>query len=126
MIAGLGLAVSFQMIFHGMVNQFRDVFVTFGKENFAGVIRFMSVVTISGTVVIALVNMTPLAHWYLSIAQGAEGEALQVAKECLWVLILLPAVLMLRNYYHGLSLINRKTKGMALGGVFRNGSTSIP
>lgn len=122
MIAGLGLAVTFQMIFHGIINQFRDVFVTFGKEDFHGVVRFMSIVTVFGTVIILTLNMTPLAHWYLSIVQGAEGETLQVAMECIWVLTLLPAVLVVRNYYHGLSLINRKTKGMAVGGLLRNGS----
>jgi len=122
MVAGLCLALSFQMIFHGMVNQFRDVFVTFGKEDFSGVIRFMGFVTVCGIAGIAFVNATPLGEWYLSVVQSAEGETLEVAKQCMWVLVLMPLALMLRNYYHGLSLVHRKTRGMAFGGIIRNGS----
>jgi len=119
-VAAVNLAFSLSMLFQGSVNQFRNLFVTFGKGDPAGVRRFMIRVTAAITVLMLVVIVTPLASFFLGRLQGASGDTLRMARQGLWVLLLVPVVIGWRNYYHGLAMVQRRTLAMAAGSVCRN------
>jgi hypothetical protein len=118
-IAALRVGFDFGMIFHAPLNQFRNLFVTFGDKDLSGVRTFMARTMIVLSVLMVLVVMTPVHLWILRGLLGIEGELLTMASEVITVLCLVPLVITLRNYFHGLHLIHRRTRGMAAGGVLR-------
>lgn len=119
-IAALRVTFDFAMIFHSPVNQFRNLFVTFGQSDLAGLRRFMIRVLIGLTVIMALIAGSPVSDLFFHKLLGIEGQVLEMAQKVLWVLCLVPLVVGVRNYFHGLSLIRRRTRGMAIGAVCRN------
>ena len=56
---------------------------------------------------------------------GIEGEVLRMTQGVILVLCLLPVVVNVRNYYHGIALIQRTTGRMGAGAVFRNLATYL-
>jgi hypothetical protein len=122
-LAAMRVGFDFAMIFHNLLNQFRHVFATFGKEDLVGVRRFM--IRVTGVVVILMVavSWTPVSEWILRVLIGVEGEVLVRSRQVLMVMCLLPVMLSWRNYYHGLAMINRQTGPMGLGAVMRNLAT---
>jgi preprotein translocase subunit SecG len=120
MVAGVSLAWSFNVIFQGAVNQFRDVFITFGRRDLNGVRTFMAVATAVLTCIMLLVVATPLGTLFLSYLQGATGETLRIARQAMWVLVFVPPIIAWRNYYHGLTMLHRRTHGMTAGSFMRN------
>jgi hypothetical protein len=119
-IAAMRVGFDFAMIFHNLLNQFRHLFVTFGQEDLPGVRRFMTrvtVVVVSGMVVVV---MTPLSYLLLYHVIGVRGEVLTMSRQVLMVLCLLPAVVTLRNYFHGIAMVKRETGPMGAGAVARN------
>ncbi len=124
-VATLRISFTFAMIFHFSMNQFRHLFITFGREHFPTIRRFMIRVLAIVTVVMILVVATPLSTILLRDILGVEGEVLRMADESLWILCLIPLVVTLRNYFHSLSLVNRRTGPMALGAILRNVSIFV-
>jgi len=119
-VAGLALAFGFAMIFHAPVNQFRHLFATFGREDLPGVRRFLTRVMWALVAALVAVNVTPLGWLAFRYALNARGELLNTAVSAFAPLCLIPVVVTLRNYYHGLALVRRRTRGMGAGGVTRN------
>jgi progressive ankylosis protein len=122
-IASMRVGFDFAMIFHNALNQFRHLFVTFGEQDLPGVRRFMirvSVVVVSGMVV---VSATPVSRFVLQDLVGVEGEMLRMTRQIVLVMCLLPIVVNVRNYFHGLALIRRTTGRMGAGAVMRNVAT---
>lgn len=122
LIAALSLAFSVGMVFQITVNQVRHLMVRYGRDDPAGVRRFILRLAGVVTLIMALVLATPLARLFLVHAQGAQGATLDMALDCLWALVLVPSVIAWRNYYHGLALVHRRTASMVIGGLARNGS----
>jgi hypothetical protein len=120
MVAAVSLAFSFNMIFQASVNQFRNLLVTFGHEDLAGVRRFMRRTALALTGIMVFAAAGPLSVWFLRDLQGASGELLRMARQCLWPLCLAPLVVTWRNYNHGLTMVRRRTWSMAAGGIGRN------
>ncbi|MGJ3244329.1 MAG: MATE family efflux transporter [Opitutales bacterium] len=118
-IAALTLAFTFAMLFQGIVNQFRNVSVTFDDDP-VGVKRFMVHATALLTGVMALMVATPVDTVFLRIVQQADGRVLTYALDTLWVLLLVPVTVAWRNWYHGRAMIERKTAIMGFAAVFRN------
>ncbi len=125
MVAGVSLAFAFGMLFHGSVNQFRHLFVTFGEEDRRGVRRFMARVTLVITGLMLVAVASPAARLFFRYLQGATGETLRVAVQAVWPLCLAPAAIGFRNYFHGMAMVHRRTGGMAAGGLVRNGSAAL-
>lgn len=124
-IAAMRVGFDFAMIFHNALNQFRHLFVTFGEQDLAGVRRFMvrvSVVVVGSMVVVAA---TPVSRIVLEDLVGVKGEILEMTCEVVLVMCLLPIVVNVRNYYHGLALIRRTTGRMGAGAIFRNVATYL-
>jgi hypothetical protein len=119
-VAAVSLAWSFNVIFQSAANQFRDFFITFGRRDLAGVRRFMARTTVVLTCLMLFVVATPLGTLFLRYLQGATGETLRMAREAMWVLVFVPPIIAWRNYFHGLTLIHRRTGGMTAGSFMRN------
>jgi hypothetical protein len=119
-VAAVSLAFSFNMMFQAAINQFRNVFVTFGHEDAAGTLRFMRRVAFGLTLVMIVAASTRLSEWFFRDLQGASGDLLRMARQALWPLCLAPLVVTWRNYNHGLTMVRRRTWSMAAGGIGRN------
>ena len=118
-IAALRVAFDFSHVFQQAANQFRHFFVTFGLEQLAAKRRFMALVCAGITGIMLAVVLTPLSDWLLGRLLGVRGVVLTHAVEAVLVLCLMPAVIVVRNYYHGLLMVRRRTTGMAVGGALR-------
>jgi hypothetical protein len=122
-IAAMRVGFDFGLIFHNLLNQFRHLFVTFGKTDLAGVRRFMARVTFGVVAVMLVVVLSPLSHVVLRDWIGVEGRVLVMSRQVLMVMCLLPVLVAVRNYFHGLAMIDRKTGPMGAGAVVRNLAT---
>ena len=118
-VAALRVAFDLGMIFHAPLNQFRNLFTTFGDGDLAGKRRFMGRITLGLTVAMVLVAFTPLGRLAMQGLMDLRGEVLDFACQVLMVLCATPLVISIRNYFHGHLLTRRRTGGMAAGGVAR-------
>jgi len=118
MRVGFDVATLFQMT----ANQFRHFFVTFGDTNLREKRLFMFLVGSGITAVMLIIALTPLSTFLLSDLIGVKGKVLLQAREVLMMMCVLPALLLWRNYYHGLLMVARKTNGMAMGSMSRVGA----
>jgi hypothetical protein len=118
-IAAMRVGFDFSFIFQSAANQFRHFFVTFGDDDLRAKQFFMFLVASGLTVMMLLVAATPLSHFVLSDLIGVTGEVLSKSVDVVLVMCLLPGIIILRNYFHGLLMHHRKTGGMALGGMLR-------
>ncbi len=119
-VAALSLAFTFNMIFQSAINQFRNVFVTFGRRDPDGVRAFMIRCTAVVAGLMLLSVATPLAGLFLRHLQGASGPTLRMARQAVWVLVLVPLATAWRNYFHGLAMVHRRTWVMFAGALMRN------
>ncbi len=122
LIAALRVAFDLSLIFCNPVNQFRHLFVTFGLGDLEGLRRFLRITltVLVGTMLIMAV--TPIHSFVLHQLLGVEGDTLATASNAFLVLCLVPVAMGLRNYFHGLSLVNRTTGRMGFGSLVRIGT----
>ncbi len=118
-IAALRVGFDFSTMFQQAANQFRHFFVTFGLDDLPGKRRFMAVVCIGITLIMLLVAATPLSEWVLTRALGIDDVVKSQSVDVILIMCALPALIIFRNYYHGLLLVQRRTLGMATGGILR-------
>ncbi|MFC1664411.1 hypothetical protein ACFL17_02120, partial [Pseudomonadota bacterium] len=104
-IAALRVGFDFAMMFHNPLNQLRHFIVTYGRGDLKSVRQFMFTVMVVMSGVMLLVAATPLSEWMIRDLLGVRGAALPMAHQVLWVMCLVPFVVTLRNYFHGLALI---------------------
>jgi Na+-driven multidrug efflux pump len=118
-IAAMRVGFDFSFIFQSAANQFRHFFVTFGDDDIHIKQLFMFLIAMGLTLLMLLVAATPLSHFVLSDLIGVKAEVLAMSVEVILVMCLLPSIIILRNYFHGLLMHHRKTAGMAMGGILR-------
>jgi hypothetical protein len=118
-IAALRVGFDLASLFQMTANQFRHFFVTFGAGELPSKRLFMLLIGAGIIGVMLLVVATPVSRFLLADLIGIEGRVLAFAREVLLLMSLLPALILWRNYYHGLLMVARKTSGMALGGIIR-------
>ncbi len=119
-IAVLRIVFDFTMIFYNVLNQFRHLFVTFGAEDREGVRNFMLRVFTVVLIVMLIVCLSPIHAWILYYLLGIKDLGhIQMAQEAMLVLCAIPVFLTLRNYYHGLAMLQRKTGSMGISGILR-------
>ena len=104
------------------MNQFRHLFVTFGREQLPEMRRFMVRVLAAVVLIMVLIIATPISTVVFQDMLGVTDEVLVMVRETLWVLCAIPVIVTLRNYFHSLSLIDRRTGSMAVAAVARNTS----
>ena len=118
-IAALRIAFDFSMMFQQAANQFRHFFVTFGLDDLPTKRRFMALVGVGITLMMAAVALTPLSEWVLEELMGIPRAVLLRSVDVILVMCLLPTIILVRNYYHGHLMVWRRTGGMAVGGILR-------
>lgn len=118
-IAAMRIAFDFSMLFQQAANQFRHFFVTFGLNDLPGKRRFMAVIGTAITAIMLLFALTPLSAWLWQDLMGIPAEARALAQQVFLIMCLMPAIIIVRNYYHGWLMVERRTAGMALGSVLR-------
>jgi hypothetical protein len=118
-IAALRVGFDFSTMFQQAANQFRHFFVTFGLDDLPGKRRFMAVICAGITLIMLTVALTPASNWVLTRALGIDADVKQRSVEVILIMCALPSLIIFRNYFHGLLLVQRRTGGMATGGVLR-------
>ena len=118
-IAALRIAFDFTFFFQQAANQFRHFFVTFGLDAMAEKRRFMFRVALGLTLAMAGTAFTPLGPLLIAQGIGAEPEVTDRALAALQVMTLLPLLIIIRNLFHGILMVEERTGGMALGSVLR-------
>lgn len=118
-IAAMRIAFDFSMLFQQAANQFRHFFVTFGLDDLPGKRRFMVVICIGITVIMLLFALTPLSSFIWQDLMGIPDDVRMLALDVILIMCLMPTVIIFRNYYHGRLMVERRTTGMAVGGVLR-------
>lgn len=118
-IAALRVSMDFLMLFQVVVNQFRHFFAAFGIDQLATKRRFMSIVALVLTAVMGGVLLTPLSRLFFVGALGLEPALYSSARLMGILLLVVPGILMIRNYYHGILIVRRRTAAMALGSLAR-------
>lgn len=120
-LAALRVAFDFSMLFLTALNGFRAVFVTFGRDDPEGVRRFLVRIMLVVGIGMAAFSVSPLSTFVFGGLMGLEGEVLHGARQALMALCLIPWAMALRNYYHGLAMVNRTTGRMGAGAFMRVG-----
>jgi hypothetical protein len=118
-IAAMRVGFDFSFIFQSAANQFRHFFVTFGDDRIHEKQLFMMMIATGLTAVMLLIAATPLSQLVLSGLIGVTGEVLERSIDVVLVMCFIPAIIILRNYFHGMLMHHRKTGGMAMGGILR-------
>ncbi|MFW6153934.1 MAG: hypothetical protein ACOC95_01840 [Planctomycetota bacterium] len=118
-VAALKVASDLTMVFQASVNQSRHLFVTFGRSHLHDLGRFMIKVWAGVTVLMLLVVATPLSEVVFRDALGLEPRVVPLARETAGVLCLLPLMVTVRNWFHGLAMTGKSTLSMAAGAASR-------
>ncbi|MAL94149.1 MAG: hypothetical protein CME40_03585 [Haliea sp.] len=118
-IAALRVGFDFAFLFQQAANQFRHFFVSFGLDDLAGKRRFMRRVALGLTLIMLAVALSPLGDWLLRRGLGIQGEVLQRAMDILLLMTLMPGIIILRNYFHGMLIARERTGGMAWASLSR-------
>ena len=113
------LRFDFTFFFQQAANQFRHFFVTFGLDAMAEKRRFMVRVALGLTLAMAGTAFTPLGSLLIAQGIGAEPGVTHRALAALQVMTLLPLLIIVRNLFHGILMVEERTGGMALGSVLR-------
>jgi hypothetical protein len=109
----------FSFFFQRAANHFRHFFVTFVDDRIHEKQLFMMMIATGLTAVMLLIAATPLSQLVLSGLIGVTGEVLERSIDVVLVMCFIPAIIILRNYFHGMLMHHRKTGGMAMGGILR-------
>jgi len=118
-IAALRVAFDFSMLFQQAANQFRHFFVTFGLDDLPGKQRFMALVGAGLTGIMLIFALTPLQTWIWRDLMRIPDDVRVLAVQVFLIMCAMPAVIIVRNYFHGRLMVERRTAGMALGSVLR-------
>ncbi len=119
-IAAMRVAMDFMLLYQSVVNQFRHFFATFSVEDLGEKRWFMAMVAGGMIGAMALVLLiTPLSDAFFEDALGLDEGLYAAAHHMCLMLLVVPGVLMIRNYYHGILLARRLTSSMATGSAAR-------
>jgi len=118
-IAAMRVAFDFSMMFQQAANQFRHFFVTFGLDDLPGKRRFMALVCVGITAIMLIFAATPLSNLLWQDLMAIPDDVRILALDVMFIMCFLPTAIIVRNYFHGRLLVERRTAGMAVGGVLR-------
>lgn len=121
-LAALAVAFGFAMIFQMMINQLRNVYVTFALERPSETRAFAVQLIVGLTVLMLFVGVSPVGGWFFEHMQGLTGRPLDWALQNYYGLCAVPLIVGLRNHFHGLAMANRRTTIMGAASILRNAS----
>jgi hypothetical protein len=117
--AGMRVSMDFLMLYQAIVNQFRHFFAAFGLGDLARKRRFMALVAAALTLAMGVVLATPLSELFFVELLGLHAALYAAAWHMSVLLLVVPGVLMVRNYYHGILIAAKRTAAMATGSFVR-------
>lgn len=118
-IAAMRVAFDFSMLFQQAANQFRHFFVTFGLDDLPGKRRFMALIAVALTGIMLVFALTPLQAWIWRDLMRIPDDVRPLSVQVFFIMCAMPVVIIIRNYFHGALMVERRTAGMALGSVLR-------
>lgn len=118
-IAALRVAFDFAILFNNPLNQVRHLYLTFGVKELEGVKRFVKILTAACVGIFALVAFTPVGTWVMKGIVGTHETLWPMASQALMPLVAIPFFISVRNHFHGMAMLERKTLGMAVGSLGR-------
>lgn len=118
-VASLRVAFDFALFFHQPLNQFRNLFATFGTRDLRGLRRFQAEMVLAMAGLMALVSFSSLDTAIFSKLLGVTGDVELGAERAFRVMCWLPLVVGFRNYFHGIALARLATRTMASAAVLR-------
>ncbi|NRA27218.1 MAG: hypothetical protein HRU10_08220 [Opitutales bacterium] len=119
-LAALALSFGLSMIFQITINHLRNVYLTYAAEFPAATRRFAWKLIGWVTLLMAILIVTPGARFFFEHLQGADGQVLEWAVQSFAVFVLVPLVVGIRNHYHGLAMVERRTLVMGTASILRN------
>ncbi|TVR43537.1 MAG: hypothetical protein EA402_09550 [Planctomycetota bacterium] len=122
-VAVLRVAFDLGLLVQLPVNQFRHLLVTFVARDQAGVARFMLLTTAIITLLSLAFIASPLCPWVLQEVMGIREDLIGPVRSTWLILVLVPVVVAWRNWHHGLAMVRRRTRSMALAAVLRVAGT---
>jgi hypothetical protein len=124
-VAALRVAFDVALFFHQPLNQFRNLYATFGTADMEGLKRFQIEIVLAMTGAMTLVSLSTLDTFLLQNLLGLEGVVLRFTEEAVRVMCLVPLVVGFRNYFHGIALARLTTSSMAYAAVLRVGAIYV-
>ena len=118
-IAALRIAFDFTMLFQQAANQFRHFFITFGETELRLKVQFMKIIAFLITLVMLLFVLTPASDYVWGNLMSLDPDLRTLSAEVVFVMCLMPALIVFRNYFHSRLMTKRKTNGMAIGSILR-------
>lgn len=118
-IAALRVGLDFFMIAQAALNQLRSLLPSLGLTHLREKKRFIMAVTSGFTLFMACLVFTPLDRLVLQQGLGLNADLFLYVKQTLTVILFTPAILAIRNYYHGILLTKKQTGGIAMGSALR-------
>ncbi|MCB1684202.1 MAG: hypothetical protein KDI31_06950 [Pseudomonadales bacterium] len=118
-IAAMRVAFDFAMLFQQAANQFRHFFVTFGLDDLATKRRFMMLIWAGLTAIMLLIALTPVSNLIWRDLMRIPDDVRALSTDVFLIMCLMPTVIILRNYFHGRLMVERRTSGMAVGSILR-------
>ncbi len=83
-----------------------------GPQTAAQLRRFALWMALGTTALLALVIATPLAYLWLRRVSALSAELTELARPALWLLLPLPALTVMQNWYQGVIVSSRRTQGI--------------
>ena len=116
-VAAFRVALDVCMVFFNSMNQFRNVYVTFGERDLAGVRRFLLQVSTLMAATMALLVFTPLHDILFGGVLGLHDPVKTMAIQAFGIFCLIPLVIALRSEFHGRALLARSTRLMGVASL---------
>lgn len=118
-IAAMRVAFDFSMLFQQAANQFRHFFVTFGLDDLERKRQFMMLIAVGITLIMLIFAITPLSDLIWRDLMRIPDDVRALSVQIVLVMCLMPGIIIVRNYYHGRLMVERRTAGMAVGSLLR-------
>jgi hypothetical protein len=98
----------------GMGIAFNEVVISLIAEqnSFWNLKKFTAILTLFTSLIILIINVTPIAELYFSKVSALPPDLTRLAKTALWLSLLMPGLNTLQSWYQGMILFNQKTRGI--------------
>ncbi len=116
-VAALRVALDVCMVFFHSMNQFRNVYVSFGERDLAGVRKFLLQVSVLMVATMAFLVFTPMNEVIFGGWLGLRNPVKSMAIQAFSILCLIPLVIALRSEFHGRALLARSTRLMGVASL---------
>ena len=108
-MAAMRVSMDFLMLFQTVTNQFRHFFAAFGLDDLPGKRFFMGAVAAALTAFMGVVLAVPLlSDLFFVTALGLRADLATSARFMCTLLLVVPAILVIRNYYHGILIVRKQ------------------